>query len=83
MRTRPTTWYDSAETATVYGIEVLHNGEWLHVAENNIPLLFSSEGEREQKRMSMKREEAEELKRLTKEREEAQIRERRAKNRGS
>lgn len=50
MRTRPNDWLDTNTLETKYGIDVLHDGKWKHLAEDGKPCIYSTPAERDAKR---------------------------------
>lgn len=40
MRTRPNDWIDTNTFETKYGIDVLHEGKWKHLAEDGKPCIY-------------------------------------------
>lgn len=55
MRTRANNWFDTKTQAVLYGIDVWHEGQWCHAAEDGQPLLFRSQAERDAKRQEIRR----------------------------
>lgn len=50
MRTRANDWLDTNTLETKYGIDVLHDGKWKHLAEDGKPCIYSTPAERDAKR---------------------------------
>ncbi len=50
MRTAANNWIDTSTGKLKYGIDVLHNGVWKHLAENGKACIYDSEEERDAKR---------------------------------
>jgi hypothetical protein len=54
MKTRNCNWFNTETKKQQFGIDVFHNGKWMHCSDNNGLLLFDSEEERDEKRKELR-----------------------------
>lgn len=54
MKYRKHTWINLDTGDAEYGIQILYGGRWLHCLENNKPLIFKDESERDVKIKELK-----------------------------
>jgi hypothetical protein len=45
MKKKIIQWYNAKTKSIMYGIQVLHNGEWFSAMEDNKPLFFNTKKE--------------------------------------